>query len=90
VRINFPGALYEMRLHADSAGPVREVEGVDWDAVAAPARSRVETVEAEGFGGGGVEHLERTCSIHKYGYGVGGRGDEHLPNVDVHLVEDHF
>ena len=55
--VDFAGKFDEARGHAHLACFPSEVEGVDRDAVAAEAGAGVEGLEAEGFGGGGLNHF---------------------------------
>jgi hypothetical protein len=55
--VDLPGKLDEAGGLAHLPNPPRQVRRVDRDAVAPPPRSRVERLEPEGLGGGGVDHL---------------------------------
>src|SRR5690606_5941681 len=56
--VDLPGQFDEAGVQAVLAGFPGEVEGVDGDAVPAQAWAGVIGGEAEGFGGGGLDHLE--------------------------------
>src|SRR5690606_11658593 len=55
--VDLAGELDKTRRHTVLARLPGEVKGVDRYAVPAEPRAGVETLEAEGLGGGGVEHF---------------------------------
>src|SRR5262249_36767787 len=55
--VDLAGELDEPRRDAELPSLPRQVEGIERDAVAAPARARIEAHEAERLGRGGVEDL---------------------------------
>ena len=62
--VNFSRPLYEMRFHAKGARAMRQIKRIHRYAMPTPARTGVEAVETEGFGGGGIENL--TKMLQKY------------------------
>jgi hypothetical protein len=48
-----------MCFHAKGARAMRQIKRVYWYAMPTPARTGVEAVETERFGGGGVQNLSK-------------------------------